>query len=73
MRARSVQTLRHVVHVGFAVVILSYVALSVVDAQMRSPRRPWLQPDCSNGQIRICHFWRAPLQVPLEKVDHQRP
>ena len=34
--SRSVQTLRHIVHVGFAVVILAYVALSVVDAQMRS-------------------------------------
>jgi hypothetical protein len=34
--ARSVQALRHIVHIGFGVVILAYVALSVVDAQMRS-------------------------------------
>jgi Protein of unknown function (DUF3500) len=34
--SRSVQSLRLVVHVGFAVAILAYVGLSVVDAQMRS-------------------------------------
>ena len=34
--SRSIQVLRHVVHVGCAVVIVAYVALSVVDAQMRS-------------------------------------
>ena len=32
----SVQALRHIVHVGLAVVIVAYVALSVLDAQMRS-------------------------------------
>jgi uncharacterized protein DUF3500 len=34
--SRSIQALRHIIHVGFAVVIVAYVALSVVDAQMRS-------------------------------------
>jgi hypothetical protein len=34
--SRLVQVLRHVVHVGLAVTIIGYVALSVVDAQMRS-------------------------------------
>jgi hypothetical protein len=34
--SRSVQALRHIVHIGFAVAIVAYVALSVVDAQMRS-------------------------------------
>jgi hypothetical protein len=33
---RSVQLLRHIVHVGLAVVIVGYVALSGVDAQLRS-------------------------------------
>ena len=34
--SRPIQALRHVVHVGFAIVILGYVALSAVDAQLRS-------------------------------------
>ena len=33
---RLVQALRHIVHVGLAILIVGYVALSVVDAQMRS-------------------------------------